>query len=380
MAVPLLRTEDLDVQRRSRWRRGVAGVAAASICAAAVVLLAGGGRGGGARAPSAGNRVVLMDGVNEAEWGVQQAFATFAHNNDEEHPAVQQAYEFSANETARRRARVCEFIGDMGDVLEEMSTERAIEMIRRLSEVESDGAWDEMKQKLLTTPAKEGGEGGNATAAEGNTTTTAEAKPLTPREQLLVKFGCDLVLKRLPGFWGQWYFIGTMPAPLNAMSAAGPTTDVAKMVPNVTKVSETIDFEDQEAVNGVSEKIPPGAFAVKWTGEVLIKKAGTYTFYTSSFDGSRVFVDGELVVDNSGYHARQTRSGEVKLWEGYHTVVLDYFLGEDERSFGNACVIAQYSGPDTAGQVAVLQGTHDAVILPKFKLFVIMIYIRTYRM
>jgi len=373
MATRLAAEEELDVQRRSRWRRCAAAVAAASICAAAVVLLAGGGRGGVARATSAGNRVVLMDGVNEAEWGVQQAFATFAHNNDEEHPAVQQAYEFSANETARRRARVCEFIGDMGDVLEEMSTERAIEMIRRLSEVEGDGAWDEMKQKLLTTPAKEGGEGGNATAAdgnataaEGNATTTEEAKSLTPREQLLVKFGCDLVLKRLPGFWGQWYFIGTMPAPLNAMSAAGPTTDVAKMVPNVTKVSETIDFEDQEAVNGVSEKIPPGAFAVKWTGEVLITKAGTYTFYTSSFDGSRVFVDGELVVDNSGYHARQMRSGEVKLWEGYHTVVLDYFLGEDERSFGNACVIAQYSGPDTAGQVAVLQGTHDAVILPNF--------------
>jgi hypothetical protein len=36
--------------------------------------------------------------------------------------------------------------------------------------------------------------------------------------------------------------------------------------------------------------------------QVLIKQSGTYTFYTSSFDGSRVFVENELVVDNSGYH------------------------------------------------------------------------------
>jgi len=340
------------------WRRGAAAAGAAAALCAAVVLLAAGGRtrAWGGEGGAAGRRVVLTDGVHEAEWGVQQAFATFAHNNDEEHPAVQQAYEFSANETARRRARVCDFIGDMGDVLGEMSTERAVEMIRRLDEVQGDAAWEEMKQKLLPPPAaeeaEEGGEEGGeegagaeegaadggadggaegagarrrllgrrapakraprplalkakgrkatarpvqslqeaaaageetegeegeaeggGEAAEGNTTSAEAAKPLTPRERLLAKFGCDLSLKRLPGFWGQWYFIGQMPAPLNQMSADGPTTDVAKMVPNVTKVSETIDFADQEAVNAVSEKIPPEAFAVKWTGEVRARYA-----------------------------------------------------------------------------------------------------------
>ena len=62
----------------------------------------------------------------------------------------------------------------------------------------------------------------------------------------------------------------------------------------------TADFENQEALNEVSHKIPPEAFAVKWTGDVLIKQLGTYTFYTTSFDGSRVFIDNQLVVDNSG--------------------------------------------------------------------------------
>lgn len=60
------------------------------------------------------------------------------------------------------------------------------------------------------------------------------------------------------------------------------------------------DFENQEEINKVSHKIPPEAFAVKWTGDILIKQLGTYSFYTTSFDGSRVFVDNELIVDNSG--------------------------------------------------------------------------------
>ena len=60
------------------------------------------------------------------------------------------------------------------------------------------------------------------------------------------------------------------------------------------------DFGNQEELNEVSHKIPPEAFAVKWTGDVLIKQLGTYTFYTTSFDGSRVFVDNQLIVDNSG--------------------------------------------------------------------------------
>ena len=48
---------------------------------------------------------------------------------------------------------------------------------------------------------------------------------------------------------------------------------MAVMVPNVTKVSDTIDFEDQEAMNSqVDHTIPPNAYAVKWTGDVLIKQ------------------------------------------------------------------------------------------------------------
>jgi hypothetical protein len=304
-----------------RWRRAATCSAAAAAAAVVLCVLASSrdDKAGRAWGVAPTRRVVLTDGVNEAEWSVKQAFATFAHNNDDDHPAVQQAVEFSLNETARRKARVCEFLGDMGDLLGEMSTERAIEMVRQLDEVQGDESWEGMKSRFLAAQggeeaeegeegkedgegdaasegegqetetgegarrrllgtkrrkslrgtrkvlargttgaaakrrpvqslqeeegAEEGSEGEEAEAGEaGNATSTEEedAKPLTPREQLLAKFGCDLTLKRLPGFWGEWYFIGQMPAPHNQMTENGPTTDVAMLVPNITKVSDAI--------------------------------------------------------------------------------------------------------------------------------------------
>ena len=37
--------------------------------------------------------------------------------------------------------------------------------------------------------------------------------------------------------------------------------------------------------------------------------------------------------------------GTVKLWEGYHTIVIDYFIGASMASYGNAVIIAQVWTP-----------------------------------
>ena len=79
-------------------------------------------------------------------------------------------------------------------------------------------------------------------------------------------------------------------------------------------------------------------------------------------DGSRVFIDGNLIVDNSGYHGTQQKTGAVRLWAGYHSVVIDYFVGPAMDSFGKAQVTVQYSGPDTGGDVLVLPATHDVAL------------------
>ncbi|MCL6524163.1 MAG: fibronectin type III domain-containing protein [Thermoflavifilum sp.] len=50
-------------------------------------------------------------------------------------------------------------------------------------------------------------------------------------------------------------------------------------------------------------------FAFAWNGYVYIPYAGTYTFYTKSDDGSKLFINNTLVVNNDGLHSATEKSG-----------------------------------------------------------------------
>jgi fibro-slime domain-containing protein len=70
---------------------------------------------------------------------------------------------------------------------------------------------------------------------------------------------------------------------------------------------------------------PPDTFSVTWSGAFLASRDGTYTFATASDDGSWVYVDRQLVVDNGGSHARQLAKGSVRLTRGVHAIYVKYF-------------------------------------------------------
>jgi hypothetical protein len=70
-------------------------------------------------------------------------------------------------------------------------------------------------------------------------------------------------------------------------------------------------------------KAPP-AFSVVWTGYLAVGRAGSYSFATTSDDGSRLYIDDQLVVDNGGEHGPTTRSGRAQLTRGSHRVRLEY--------------------------------------------------------
>ncbi len=73
-------------------------------------------------------------------------------------------------------------------------------------------------------------------------------------------------------------------------------------------------------------------FAVRFDGYIKILKEGLYRFHLGSDDGSRLLIDGKVVVDVDGIHPHQTRSGEIALSEGAHRVQVDYFQGGGERT------------------------------------------------
>ena len=61
-------------------------------------------------------------------------------------------------------------------------------------------------------------------------------------------------------------------------------------------------------------------------GKLLIRKAGTYEFFLRSNDGSRLFIDNQMVIDNDGPHSADSeKQGQVELSEGMHPIRLHYF-------------------------------------------------------
>ena len=68
---------------------------------------------------------------------------------------------------------------------------------------------------------------------------------------------------------------------------------------------------------------PPQTFSAAWNGYLNAVRPGLYFFATTSLDRSRLFVDGNLVVDNTGGH-ENGQAGSIELARGPHRVTLEY--------------------------------------------------------
>jgi hypothetical protein len=86
---------------------------------------------------------------------------------------------------------------------------------------------------------------------------------------------------------------------------------------------EAIDFDWEDG--SPDPAVPADHFSVRWT-RTLGFTAGTYRFLASCDDGVRIYVDGVEVVDHwEKQRLPNTRTGEIVLGEGQHTVVVEYF-------------------------------------------------------
>jgi hypothetical protein len=70
--------------------------------------------------------------------------------------------------------------------------------------------------------------------------------------------------------------------------------------------------------------LPLERFSVRWTGYLTVPRSGSYTFATTSDDGSSLYIDDRVVVDNRGPHVSRTETGAVDLTEGSHRIRIDY--------------------------------------------------------
>jgi hypothetical protein len=68
-----------------------------------------------------------------------------------------------------------------------------------------------------------------------------------------------------------------------------------------------------------------GRFSVEWFGKLLINKEGRYHFALESDDGSALYINDSLIVNNWGGHSRKRSHGEVALQAGEQAIVVRYY-------------------------------------------------------
>jgi len=95
----------------------------------------------------------------------------------------------------------------------------------------------------------------------------------------------------------------------------------------------------REGFPGITDRVE--WFALDFTGRFYIDKPGDYEFKVESDDGSKLYIDQRLVIDNDGDHPPLARSSIVNLSGGIHSIRLSYFQGP---RFGLALMLS-VSGP-----------------------------------
>jgi len=82
-------------------------------------------------------------------------------------------------------------------------------------------------------------------------------------------------------------------------------------------------------------------FAINYTGRFWVSRPGMYRWSLLSDDGSRLYIDDRLVIENDGVHAPEEQRGEGELSEGMHRIRVAYFQGPRM----NVALVFKVAGP-----------------------------------
>ncbi|MFP4394563.1 MAG: PA14 domain-containing protein [Anaerolineales bacterium] len=93
--------------------------------------------------------------------------------------------------------------------------------------------------------------------------------------------------------------------------------------PVLTQEEDRIDHD--WGVGSPEPRVRVNRFSARWTRRININVAGMYRFTVTGDDGVRLWVDGELILDEWQVQAAKTFTPEKYLTEGAHRVRLEYF-------------------------------------------------------
>ncbi|MBW4080037.1 glycosyl hydrolase [Paenibacillus sp. S150] len=129
----------------------------------------------------------------------------------------------------------------------------------------------------------------------------------------------------MPGLYGQYYSNATLSG-----------------TPAHTRTDANINFVWRQAAPVPA--LPADFFSVRWSGRFSPAYTESYTLYTSSDDGIRVWVDGVLVIDSWIKQSGQERQGSVNLIAGkLHELKVEYYENQ-----GDARAVLMWESPSQA--------------------------------
>jgi PA14 domain len=109
--------------------------------------------------------------------------------------------------------------------------------------------------------------------------------------------------------------------------------DVHGCAPVAVFYTDSFNVQERQQVEGF-----PGIsdrstwFMIAYEGAFTVGKEGSYDFRLHSDDGSYLFIDGTLVIENDGKHKPESRSGRIALGAGSHQLRILYAQTTDRMA------------------------------------------------
>jgi hypothetical protein len=113
--------------------------------------------------------------------------------------------------------------------------------------------------------------------------------------------------------------------PSNGNGLTGEYFDDANFsVPVLTRIDPTVNFN--WGTGRPERSIDSETFSIRWTGKVAPRYTETYTFYTTSDDGVRLWINDQLIIDHWGTHSAAEDRASISLTAGQqYNLRMEYY-------------------------------------------------------
>jgi len=133
-------------------------------------------------------------------------------------------------------------------------------------------------------------------------------------------------------------------------------------VPKLNRVDPMVSFN--WGLGSPDPSMGSDAFSVRWTGQVSPLYSETYTFYSKTDDGARLWVNGQLLVDRWVNQTLREDSGTITLVAGqYYDIRYEYFdnvqSAEAYLSWSSPSQLKQLIQTDRFRTISTVAGTAD---------------------